>query len=92
MIIMYKFNLYILISLLAWSLLVKKKHKTILRNFRIMTPFHWYFTIFQDVNREVDQIRFDLQDMERWRDRFFQAIHTGSVINVSKLCLRLGEL
>uniref|UniRef100_A0A1B6MSZ9 Tyrosinase copper-binding domain-containing protein n=1 Tax=Graphocephala atropunctata TaxID=36148 RepID=A0A1B6MSZ9_9HEMI len=36
-------------------------------------------TILSDINREVDQIKFDIQDMERWRDRFFQAIHTGSV-------------
>uniref|UniRef100_A0A1B6ERM2 Tyrosinase copper-binding domain-containing protein n=1 Tax=Cuerna arida TaxID=1464854 RepID=A0A1B6ERM2_9HEMI len=36
-------------------------------------------TTLSDINREVDQIKFDIQDMERWRDRFYQAIHTGSV-------------
>lgn len=33
-----------------------------------------------DVNRQVDDLRVDLQDLERWRDRIYEAIHTGSVV------------
>ncbi|KAF6200526.1 hypothetical protein GE061_004969 [Apolygus lucorum] len=35
----------------------------------------------QDIDREPEQIRFDIQDLERWRDRIFAAIHRGSVLN-----------
>ncbi|XP_054279415.1 phenoloxidase 2-like [Macrosteles quadrilineatus] len=48
-------------------------------------------TILSDVNREVDQIKFDIQDMERWRDRFYQAIHTGSVITADGRTQMLDE-
>lgn len=46
-----------------------------------------YFIVLysQDINREVDQLKFDLQDLERWRDRILTAIHMGEVVNVSKL-------
>lgn len=37
--------------------------------------------VLKDVNRQVDELDFDIQDLERWRDRIFEAIHTGSVIN-----------
>lgn len=37
--------------------------------------------ILKDINRPVDQLNFDLQDLERWRDRIYEAIHTGSIIN-----------
>ncbi|XP_076677764.1 phenoloxidase 1-like [Andrena cerasifolii] len=37
--------------------------------------------VLRDINRPVDQLDFDIQDMERWRDRIYEAIHTGSVIN-----------
>lgn len=33
--------------------------------------------------REVDQVKFDVDDLERWRDRIFAAIHAGSVMSVS---------
>lgn len=36
-----------------------------------------------DVNRQNDQVRFDIDDLERWRDRIYAAIHSGSVILVS---------
>jgi hypothetical protein len=39
--------------------------------------------IVQDVNREVDQLKVDIADCERWRDRFYDAIHQGSVLMVS---------
>lgn len=37
--------------------------------------------ILRDINRQVDELDFDIQDLERWRDRIYEAIHTGSVIN-----------
>ncbi|KAI7815440.1 phenoloxidase [Rhyzopertha dominica] len=33
----------------------------------------------QDLHREVDQISQDVEDLERWRDRIFAAIHQGAV-------------
>ncbi|XP_046738982.1 phenoloxidase 1-like [Diprion similis] len=35
----------------------------------------------KDVNRTIDQLQFDIEDLERWRDRIAEAISTGSVIN-----------
>jgi len=37
--------------------------------------------ILKDINRPVDQLSFDLQDLERWRDRIYEVIHTGAYIN-----------
>ncbi|XP_045478278.1 phenoloxidase 1-like isoform X2 [Harmonia axyridis] len=34
-----------------------------------------------DLNRETDQIRQDIDDLVRWRDRIFSAIHAGYVEN-----------
>ncbi|XP_076237383.1 phenoloxidase subunit A3 isoform X2 [Calliopsis andreniformis] len=34
----------------------------------------------QDINRPADQVNFDIQDLERWRDRIFEGIHAGSVV------------
>ncbi|XP_054082818.1 phenoloxidase 2-like [Zeugodacus cucurbitae] len=34
-------------------------------------------TILRDLNRELDQINVDVSDMERWRDRIFEAISQG---------------
>lgn len=36
--------------------------------------------MLKDINRPVDQLNFDLQDLERWRDRIYEAIHTGAYI------------
>lgn len=36
----------------------------------------------QNINRSVDKIRFDIDDMERWRDRIYAAIHSGAVVLV----------
>lgn len=33
----------------------------------------------QNLNREVDQIKQDIDDLEIWRDRILDAIHTGNV-------------
>ncbi|XP_078040688.1 phenoloxidase 1-like [Augochlora pura] len=35
--------------------------------------------VLKDVNRPVDQLNVDIQDLERWRDRIYEAIHTGTV-------------
>lgn len=37
-----------------------------------------------DMNRELDQIKVDLKDMERWTSRFVDACHQGFVVDVSK--------
>lgn len=31
----------------------------------------------RDINRELDQIQFDISDLEQWRDNFFRAINQG---------------
>lgn len=33
----------------------------------------------QDLSREVDQLRVDVQDLERWRDRLLNSIYEGYV-------------
>lgn len=40
-------------------------------------------TPLSDLNREADQIKNDVGDLERWRDRFVEACHQGFVIDVS---------
>ncbi|KAJ1524517.1 hypothetical protein ONE63_011009 [Megalurothrips usitatus] len=40
-------------------------------------------TKLSDIARESDQIQFDLQDIERWRDRIYEAIHTGAVVDAN---------
>lgn len=39
-------------------------------------------TQLKDLNRELDQIKNDVADLERWSDRFHGAIEQGFVINV----------
>lgn len=46
---------------------------------RVWPPRHSN-AVLSDVNREVDQLKVDIQDCERWRDRMFDAIHLGSVV------------
>jgi hypothetical protein len=44
------------------------------------------FTIScQDIDRESDQIKFDINDLERWRDRVYAAIHSGSIVDVRNI-------
>lgn len=38
-----------------------------------------------DINRPIDQMKVDIGDLERWRDRIVEAIHQESAINVSFL-------
>lgn len=40
-------------------------------------------TPIQDLNRELDQVRLDVADLERWRDRILEAVHQMAVINES---------
>ncbi|XP_015437253.1 PREDICTED: phenoloxidase 2-like [Dufourea novaeangliae] len=47
--------------------------------------------ILQDINRPADQLNFDIQDLERWRDRIYEAIHNGSVINAKGERIQLTE-
>ncbi|XP_046384944.1 phenoloxidase 2-like [Ischnura elegans] len=48
-------------------------------------------TTLSDINREADQIRFDIADLERWRDRIIEAIHLGRVINQNGEVVELTE-
>lgn len=36
-----------------------------------------------DINRPVDQLNVDIDDLERWRDRIYSAMHSGFVQDVS---------
>lgn len=40
-------------------------------------------TKLSDLNRELDQINLDVSDLERWRDRIFEAISQGFATDVS---------
>lgn len=42
----------------------------------------FFFFKQQNISREVEQITFDIEDLVRWRDRIFNAIHSGFIINV----------
>ncbi|XP_034237614.1 phenoloxidase 1-like [Thrips palmi] len=48
-------------------------------------------TVLSDIAREGDQIQFDLQDIERWRDRIYEAVHTGAVVTDKNTRLNLTE-
>lgn len=45
-------------------------------------------TTWSNLNRRADNIRLDIDDMERWRDRIYDAIHTKTVRMVSILINR----
>lgn len=47
--------------------------------------------VLKDLNRELDQIRLDIADLERWRERFFEAINQGSVVNANGQRIALDE-
>lgn len=40
-------------------------------------------TMLADINRELDQLKFDITDLERWTSRFVDACHQGFVMDVS---------
>jgi tyrosinase len=35
----------------------------------------------KDLNRELDQVRLDITDLERWRERFVGAVNQGAVVD-----------
>lgn len=39
-------------------------------------------TKLADLNRELDQIKYDVNDLERWSSRFVEACHQGFVMDV----------
>lgn len=41
-------------------------------------------TQLKDLDRELDQIKNDVADLERWRDRFYESIHQGFCVDVSQ--------
>lgn len=41
--------------------------------------------VMSDLNRELDQIRNDISDLERWDARFVQACHQGYVQDVKHI-------
>ncbi|XP_015524598.1 phenoloxidase 1 [Neodiprion lecontei] len=45
----------------------------------------------KDINRPVDQINLDIQDLIRWRDRIFNAIHEGAVKDTNERRIELTE-
>lgn len=38
--------------------------------------------VLRDLNRELDQIKYDVTDLERWTSRFVDACHQGFAIDV----------
>ncbi|XP_054082819.1 phenoloxidase 2-like [Zeugodacus cucurbitae] len=49
-------------------------------------------TILRDLNRELDQINVDVSDMERWRDRIFEAISQGFATDESGNRVQLDDV
>ncbi|KAK6640549.1 hypothetical protein RUM44_012245 [Polyplax serrata] len=47
--------------------------------------------LLRDVYREIDQIKFDLSDLERWRDRLLDAIAQGAIIDANGRRIQLDE-
>lgn len=47
--------------------------------------------VLKDLNRELDQVRLDITDLERWRERFVDAVNQGSVVDTSGNRITLDE-
>jgi hypothetical protein len=47
--------------------------------------------VLKDLNRELDQVRLDINDLERWRERFVDAVNQGSVVDNSGNRIPLDE-
>lgn len=45
-------------------------------------------TRLNDLNRELDQIRYDIRDLEQWTSRFVEACHQGFVQDVCSFQVR----
>ncbi|XP_050531052.1 phenoloxidase 1-like [Daktulosphaira vitifoliae] len=48
-------------------------------------------SILSNINREVERLQFDIEDLERWRDRIYKAIHTGTITDTAGQKIRLTE-
>lgn len=48
-------------------------------------------TQLKDLDRELDQIKNDVTDLERWRDRFYEAIHQGFIVDETGNRIQLDE-
>ncbi|CAD7091974.1 unnamed protein product [Hermetia illucens] len=48
-------------------------------------------TAIKDLDRELDQIKLDVADLERWRDRFYEAVQQGFVVDESGNRIALDE-
>ncbi|XP_058055483.1 phenoloxidase 2 [Anopheles bellator] len=48
-------------------------------------------SVLKDLNREADQIKQDVADLERWIDRIYEAIHQGFVVDESGNRIPLDE-
>ncbi|XP_071448697.1 phenoloxidase 2-like [Hetaerina americana] len=57
---------------------------------RVWQPRH-AGALLHNINREQDQLRFDLEDLERWRDRIIEAIHSGAVMDETGKRVPLSE-
>ncbi|XP_065076334.1 phenoloxidase 2 [Ochlerotatus camptorhynchus] len=47
--------------------------------------------VIKDLNRELDQIKQDVSDLERWIDRIYEAVHQGYVVDESGNRINLDE-
>ncbi|XP_075216678.1 phenoloxidase 1-like [Lycorma delicatula] len=48
-------------------------------------------TVLKDINRPAEQLVFDIQDLERWRNRLYEAVHTGRVIDNDGQVVQLND-
>lgn len=48
-------------------------------------------TQLKDLDRELDQIKNDVTDLELWRNRFYEAIHQGYIVDESGNRIQLDE-
>ncbi|XP_055374475.1 phenoloxidase 2-like [Condylostylus longicornis] len=48
-------------------------------------------SVMKDINRELDQLKLDVGALERWRDRFYEAIHQGFIVDESNNRIPLDE-
>ncbi|KAK3918236.1 Phenoloxidase 2 [Frankliniella fusca] len=45
-----------------------------------------------DLNRETEGMKIDIQSLERWRDRIYEAIHSGAIITLGGQRMNLTEV
>lgn len=46
----------------------------------------------KDLNRELDQVRLDISDLERWRERFIEAVNQRAVVDTAGNRIALDEI